>query len=71
MSFTGHCQQWLITDRMAVSSGVECACVFPAVAGAMPGENSLGLTGGSSNQERLAQLEHMGSGRQLLLAVES
>lgn len=47
MNFIGHRQQWLITDYMALSSDVEYAYVFPIVAGAIPSENSLGLTGGN------------------------
>lgn len=47
MSLVGRHLQRVITDYMAVSSDLECAYVFPVVAGAMPSVNSLGLAGGN------------------------
>lgn len=47
INFIGRRQKWLITDYMALRLDVEYAYVFPVVVGAIPSENSLGLTGGN------------------------
>ena len=45
---------------MAVISALDYASIFPVVAGAIPSVNSLGLAGGTGNEDHLAQMECVG-----------